>query len=261
MALDYLQRAAELGSERARGQLCALAGLPPNALQGPSAWAQARRAIDLQHWMMPAPKQALSERPRIRAVTSFASAAVCEWLIARGRDLVRPATVFDPQTGLSRQEASRSNSAAEFDIVQADVVVLLIRARIEATLHMPVLAMEPTQVLHYGVGQQFAPHFDYLDPSVVGYARDVAQRGQRIATFLLYLNSAYEGGETDFPRIGLAHRGGQGDALYFANVDDGGQPDPLTLHAGVTPRSGEKWLLSQWIRDRTPSRLTGEGKA
>ena len=27
-----------------------------------------------------------------------------------------------------------------------------------------------------------------------------------------------------------------------------GKPDPMTLHAGMAPTSGEKWLFSQWIR-------------
>jgi len=30
----------------------------------------------------------------------------------------------------------------------------------------------------------------------------------------------------------------------------GGKPDPLSEHAGLPVTSGEKWLLSQWIRDR-----------
>ena len=40
------------------------------------------------------------------------------------------------------------------------------------------------------------------------------------------------------------------DALFFYNVDENGAPDPLTEHAGVPPTRGEKWLLSQFIRDR-----------
>ena len=31
-----------------------------------------------------------------------------------------------------------------------------------------------------------------------------------------------------------------------------GCPDPLTVHAGRPPASGEKWIFSQWIRDRVP---------
>jgi prolyl 4-hydroxylase len=69
----------------------------------------------------------------------------------------------------------------------------------------------------------------------------------------MYLNDDYEGGETDFPALGLRHRGRKGDALLWANVDRVGDPDRRTLHAGLAATRGEKWLLSQWIRDRTPA--------
>ena len=74
-----------------------------------------------------------------------------------------------------------------------------------------------------------------------------------MGTFLLYLNDGYEGGETDFPSAGLSFKASTGDALFFANVTREGRPDPLGLHAGRPPLSGEKWILSQWIRDRVPA--------
>ena len=86
-----------------------------------------------------------------------------------------------------------------------------------------------------------------------GTAADLARRGQRIATFLIYLNDDFEGGETQFPKAGIAHRGSTGDALFFANITPEGAPDPLTLHAGTPPTKGEKWIFSQWIRDRSPA--------
>ena len=36
------------------------------------------------------------------------------------------------------------------------------------------------------------------------------------------------------------------------NVDAEGTPDPRTLHAGLPPTAGEKWVLSQWVRTRPP---------
>jgi hypothetical protein len=250
-ALDHLQRAAELGAARAQGQLRVLSGATAASADGSGAdWAALRRAVALSPWFAPAAKRSLSEAPRIRAVERFTTPAVCDWLIGRGRVLARPALVFDAATGGPREADARSNTAAQFDIVQADLVTLLVQARIGATLGVPVQVMEPVQVLHYAVGQQFAPHFDHLDVTVPGYAADVRLRGQRIATFLLYLNDDFQGGETHFPSLGLTHRGRRGDALYFANVDTANRPDPLTLHAGLPPTAGEKWLLSQWMRDR-----------
>jgi hypothetical protein len=69
-------------------------------------------------------------------------------------------------------------------------------------------------------------------------------------TFLVYLNEGFEGGETDFPAAPYRFKGSTGDAVLFVNVDVRGQPDFKTKHAGLPPTSGEKWLLSQWVRDR-----------
>ena len=71
-----------------------------------------------------------------------------------------------------------------------------------------------------------------------------------MATFLIYLNDDYEGGETDFPMLSWRYRGRKGDALVFWNVSPQGHVERKLLHAGLPPTSGEKWLLSQWVRDR-----------
>ena len=81
-------------------------------------------------------------------------------------------------------------------------------------------------------------------------AREVELRGQRIATFLIYLNDGFEGGETDFPEAKVRFKGKRGDALMFRNVDQSGAPDFCTVHAGLLPTRGQKWLSSQWVRSK-----------
>jgi hypothetical protein len=106
-------------------------------------------------------------------------------------------------------------------------------------------------VLNYAPGEEFRPHYDYFDPANAGHAEQL-RFGQRIATFLVYLNDDYSGGATAFPRASTDYRGETGDALFIANVDRSGRPDAMTLHAGLPPTAGQKWLFSQWIRDRAP---------
>ena len=192
----------------------------------------------------------MSDAPRVRAIDGFVSRQVCDWIVARARDQIAPAKVFDAATGAPAQAKGRSNSALEFAFADNDVVLAMLRGYIAASVGLPPACLEPAQVLHYAVGQAFAPHYDFMDPRVPGYARAVEQGGQRIATFLVYLNDEFEGGETDFPLIPLRARAPAGGALYFANVDEAGGLDRRTLHAGLAPASGEKWLLSQWVRNR-----------
>jgi len=153
----------------------------------------------------------------------------------------------------------RDNSAVEFLLPQLDLVFEVLRARISAATRLPVPLFEPTQVLHYAVGEQFKPHHDFLDPEAPGFAEQLRLYGQRVATMLVYLNDDYSGGETVFPKLRISFRGSAGDALFWTNVDRAGNADPLTTHAGTPPTAGEKWIVSQWIRDRQPASVESSG--
>jgi prolyl 4-hydroxylase len=256
-ALDYLQLAAELGSHRAQGQLVVLAQdvTNPDRSGGrgpaePQTWAQLRRDVDLAPWSRPCSPRVLSAAPRLVVLEGFIGGSVCEWLVECAAGRVAPAQIYDSHTGKGQVGGTRKNSSLELNLLNVDIVAVLLRARIAAIAGSPVAALEPAQILHYAVGKSFDRHFDFLDTRVPAYAQDVALRGQRVATFLVYLNDAYEGGQTEFPMLGLRHRGQIGSALLFSNVDPSGAPDQRTLHAGLAPTSGEKWAFSQWIRDR-----------
>ena len=257
-AFDYLRIAAERGLQSARDQLVLLARAPElgtEAAGGGSddVWAKLRSRIDLAALVAAPPKKSLSDSPRVRVVEGFASPAECDWAMERARGSLTRAKVLDQQTGEEKSHPDRTNKAIEFRLTGMDVVMQVIRARIGATTNLPVPVFEPVQIMHYSVGEEFRPHFDFLTEDNEGWAAQMRRFGQRIATFLIFLNEDFEGGETDFPKAGISHRGRKGDALFWANVDPSGAPDRLTFHAGKPPTRGEKWILSQWIRDRTPA--------
>ena len=119
---------------------------------------------------------------------------------------------------------TRTNREMSFTIFNADVVLSLIRDRIAAASGAPVTHFEIAKLLHYSPGEQFALHADFIEAKTPELARDLAARGQRAATFLIYLNDGYEGGATQFPRLDWQYRGGRGDALLFSNVDAAALP-------------------------------------
>lgn len=249
IAFDRLRRAAELGSAAARSSLGILAAGPAGTPAETDDWAALRGAIDLDDWLSPPTDTTVREAPRIRTTEGFVSHAVCDWLVERARLRLARATIYDSSTGGTTEDARRTNSQCDLDIEISGVLTFVLRARIAAATGRPDRAMEVPKVLHYAPGETFADHYDWLDPDEPAYLLELAQRGQRAETFLIYLNQDFEGGETHFPEIGYTYRGGKGDAIVFSNVDGHGRPDPATRHSGLPPATGEKWLFSQWIRE------------
>jgi hypothetical protein len=270
--IGLLQRAADLGSGEALARLAYLVALgvhaPPDwdravAMLREAAgrdWAPARAElavlsdasgqIDIRALVAPRPMQLVHAAQRIGLGRSFFTPDECGWLVGRAAGRLERATVHDPQLARSIVVDERSNSYLPFTAFETDLALIFLRMRIAHSVRAPLPCLEPANVLHYAVGQEFAPHYDYFDPATPGHATDLATRGQRTGTFLVALNDGYEGGATAFPRLGWRWKGRAGDALFFANVGPDGSVDPTTLHAGMPVTGGEKWLLSQWIRDR-----------
>lgn len=245
-ALDFLALAAEQGSTRAAEQLELMAG----KAAGPQSWKGLRAQISVDRLLNAAPVQLASVRPRIGVIKGFATQDECGWLIRATGDLLERSKIYDIQSGLLREDPQRTNRAAPCNPLDVGLLAEVMRARLSRAIGLPLPNFEGSQVLHYFPGEEFKPHHDYFEPNTPGFQPAMAAGGQRVATQLIYLNEEFEGGETDFPSLGLAYRGRTGDALMFFNIDEKGQPEPLTLHTGRPPTSGEKWIFSQWVRER-----------
>lgn len=182
----------------------------------------------------------LHDCPQVVLRPSFLSRAEVNWLGRFSIGRLQPSMVVDPVTSRLVPNPIRRSEEAIFGVLQEDLVVSAINRRIAAASGMPAENGEPLLILRYKPGGEFRAHSDALG----------GVDNQRIATMLLYLNSTYEGGETEFPKLGLRIKGRLGDALFFANVDSQGRPEPAALHAGRPVTRGEKWLATRWIRAR-----------
>jgi hypothetical protein len=246
-ALDSLVEAAELGSQVAARQLILFAEdrFEPRAETPAGDWPEIRSRISIASRLRPPATagRTLSADPFIRAIPRMCTPAECEWLIAAAEPWLERATLYNEGVG-----EGRTNQFAVLNLVHTDLVAEMTRTRIASEIGAPVACLEVSQVLRYAVGEEFKLHCDFLDPQV--NRDDIERFGQRAATFLIYLNEDFEGGETSFPRLGINYRGRTGDAVVFGNVGRNNMPDPRTQHAGRPPTRGEKWLFSQWIRDR-----------
>ena len=190
-----------------------------------------------------------SINPRIFVVRNFLSDAECDHMITIARAKIERSTTVDPETGGLITVDGRTSSSTFFWIGH-DPVVTAIEERIANLVNIPVVNGEGLQVLNYKEGQFYNPHFDFFDPDLKGSAPALAVGGQRVATFIMYLSSVAEGGETHFPEMDIKVPPTRGDAVLFYNVTVDGKVDRNTLHASLPVISGEKWASTKWIRER-----------
>jgi hypothetical protein len=240
-ALALLAQAAALGDAHAQGQLSCLQPTPVTT----ASWQDMAARVPLAHWLSPAHEERLHDN--VRRVAQLAPLSVCQWLIGRGHGRLQPALVYDAVVRQNQVHEMRTNTMALFDYASFDVIQFLVQQRMALTCGYPLQHFETPMVLHYSVGQQITPHFDFIDANAADYAAQIAEQGQRMITFLLYLNDDYAGGETTFPELGIVHRGSGGDGLYFINAHADLSPDRRMLHTGSPPTHGEKWIVTQFI--------------
>ena len=108
---------------------------------------------------------------------------------------------------------------------------------------------EKVQLLQYGKTEKYDPHFDGWDTDWAMWEQHSAG-GQRTYTVMGYLNDVHQGGETDFPVLGIKVQPRAGRLLVFNNVgEDRSKPHPDSLHAGVPVVEGIKQCFTIWFRE------------
>jgi len=121
--------------------------------------------------------------------------------------------------------------------------------RLSAIARVPSSKAEPITIQRYTVGQEYKPHWDAWPTDVkVEQPPELEDAGNRSVTLLLYLNDS-DGGSTGFPNLGFVVQAMQGRILMFGNLDENKEPHPLSLHMGMSPESGEKWVMTIWFRE------------
>ncbi|MFB6466834.1 2OG-Fe(II) oxygenase [Cytobacillus sp. Hz8] len=183
------------------------------------------------------------ERPFITYLDNFLSDAECDELISLSNERLQPSKIIDSFTGKEKQVPGRTSAGTYFHVNENAFIAKIEQRIMEITDH-PVLHGEGLQVLHYQIGEEYKPHFDYFPPNKV----DENKGGQRIGTMLMYLNDVETGGETVFPKLGLAVTPKKGSAVYFHYGNHLGQVDRMSVHSSIPVKAGEKWVATKWIR-------------
>jgi len=122
--------------------------------------------------------------------------------------------------------------------------------RLATLANWPMENGEGLQLQQYATTNEYQSHFDWFNPKIDGERAQLKFGGQRVATFVLYLDEVESGGGTCFSSLGLEVVPKKGNALFFLNVDGRGEPDPKSLHAGRPVIRGTKTIANKWFRER-----------
>lgn len=186
------------------------------------------------------------ESPQLIVFGGLLADNECDELVAQARRHLSESNVIDVQTGGEQQHEHRTSSGMAFTR-GATPLITRIERRIAALLGWPIENGEALQILQYAVGQEYRPHYDYMDPTHAGAAPFLARGGQRVASLVMYLNTPTAGGATNFPDIGLEVSAVKGNAVFFSY--DRAHPATKTLHGGMPVKAGEKWVATKWLRE------------
>ncbi|MGE0310482.1 MAG: 2OG-Fe(II) oxygenase [Lautropia sp.] len=191
----------------------------------------------------------LLANPNVALIDGLLSEQECDKLIQLAAGRLKSSEVVDRESGGSYLSDVRRSEGCHFERGE-NAIVQRVEERIRALTGIPVDCGEPLQMLHYGVGGEYLAHQDFFDPKDPGTATLTRIGGQRVATFVIYLNQVAEGGSTDFPELELSVKPNKGSAVYFEYHNRTGQLDPRCLHAGTPVAKGDKWIVTKWLRER-----------
>ncbi len=198
-------------------------------------------------------RETINSKPDIFTVSNLLSAIECEYIKFIASPYMRESMTVDPITGNHVKDEIRTSFSASIDWLAEDPVINLIIKKCTGQFQVAQRQSEVMQVLHYSVGEEYKPHYDFFGGA--DGMHNFNNELQRIKTICLYLNDVEQGGETSFPRLKKSVIPEKGKVVFFENIDfQTDEPYLESLHAGQPVLKGEKWLATLWIRPENTNR-------
>jgi prolyl 4-hydroxylase len=185
--------------------------------------------------------------PRVVVFGGLLSDEECDALIELAKPRLARSLTVETKTGGEEINADRTSNGMFFQRGENELV-RRIEARIARLVNWPEENGEGLQVLQYGPGTEYKPHYDYFDPAEPGTPTILKRGGQRVGTLVMYLAEPDKGGGTTFPDVHLEVAPKRGNAVFFSYERP--HPSTRTLHGGAPVLAGEKWIATKWLRER-----------
>lgn len=182
---------------------------------------------------------------KLYTIDNFLSDEECNYVITKIEEKSERSKISGNQRGWDVSDY-RTSSTANLPI--DDDIIKRIDDKIHEATGSPKELGELIQGQKYEVGQEFKMHTDYFDKGAPDYDIHVNDKGQRIMTFMIYLNDVEHGGETFFHNLGIKFKPKKGQAVVWHNIDENGVENYNTLHSGLPVIQGTKYIITKWFR-------------
>lgn len=174
----------------------------------------------------------------------FLAPDLCATIIDRIDAVRRPSTIADS----NGDAAYRTSETGDLD--PDDAAVIAVERALAVFTGLSPEFGEPLQGQRYAVGQEFKPHTDYFEPGNPDYERYCSVAGNRTWTVMVYLNQPDAGGATRFKAIDRIVQPETGKLIAWNNRRLDQSLNPATIHHGMKVRSGVKYVITKWHRER-----------
>ncbi|KAJ8403876.1 hypothetical protein AAFF_G00347440 [Aldrovandia affinis] len=226
--------------------LCQTQGSQPKHYENPGLFCDYFTNGSPSLLLQPMKREVVSLRPYVVLYHSFITGDEAESI----RDLAQP--------GLRRSvvASGEKQATAEYRISKsawlketAHPVVRRVDQRITALtgLNLQPPYAEYLQVVNYGIGGHYEPHFDHATSASSPLYK--LNTGNRVATLMIYLSSVEAGGSTAFIYANFSVPVVENAALFWWNLHRNGQGNGDTLHAGCPVLVGDKWVANKWVHE------------
>lgn len=180
----------------------------------------------------------------LRTIDNFLSESECNHIIKLIDENNFPSTVVGGNSGYTQTQKRTSFTSALCD---CDKLVYSVKEKISNLLKISINQIETLQGQLYQPGQYFRAHYDYFEGEE-GMSH-IGNMGNRLWTCMIYLNDNLEGGQTKFPNLDLEFIPKKGMAVLWQNINKKGEFETDSLHEGCDVISGNKYIITAWIRE------------
>jgi len=184
----------------------------------------------------------------IREFDNFLTDEECDKLIEMSKDKLTPSMVFGQKDDVKDLYSRKSDTVWLKN--EMSEIVSGISDKVAQILGLPLENQEDLQVVKYGVGGFFKPHYDNCMDNYEMCESMVKKSGYRHCTFLIYLNDVEDGGETCFTKLKKCIKPRKGKAVLFYNTDKEDGHILTSEHTGTPVKKGEKWICNKWVHLR-----------